>query len=109
MNNLDLQREVTIKKKKYQESFDRIKLFKKIKKHVDEIIEQIKIDYKKGEYSSHHEFKHINTFQGEFRVFEREIERQIHRINKNIGIMCFDTTSISNSSRVFRVRVWFDY
>ncbi|MGL5595856.1 hypothetical protein [Cetobacterium sp.] len=108
MNNLNLQREFAIKKKKYQESFDRIRLFKKIKKHVDEIIEQVEIDYKKGNYSSHHEFKYINTFQGEFRVFEREIIKKIHKINKNIGVICFDTKSI-DGTRVFRVRVWFDY
>lgn len=98
MQNLKLQRDVFLKKEMYKKSFIRINLFKNIKRLIPEIIEEIKIDYAKGEALSKQALAYKIEIREELKVFERELKKQIKDKFETSSIKIFYTfVTVKNS------------
>lgn len=107
MQNLKLQRYVFLKKEMYKKSFIRIKLFKNIKSLIPKIIDEIKIDYVKGEAFSKQVIAYRIEIREEFKVFERELKKQIKDKFQTSNIEIFHTlVTIKNGYQTEGISVY---
>ncbi|MGL5658178.1 MAG: hypothetical protein ACRDDK_03770 [Cetobacterium sp.] len=99
IKNLKLQRDASLKKKVYKESFEKIKIFKNIKKLGKIAVDDAKIDFANGEKRAFKEFPYENTHNGEFEVLKRFVYKEFYKFCEE-GTISFYMTRIEDEEGV---------
>ncbi|MEG1365512.1 MAG: hypothetical protein RSC71_08110 [Cetobacterium sp.] len=110
IKNLKLQRDASLKKKVYKESFEKIKIFKNIKKLGKIAVDDAKIDFANGEKRASKEFPYKDTYNGEFEVLKRFVYKEFYKFSEE-GTVHFYKTSVEDekvgSVKGILINFWF--